>query len=197
MPVSPARAPLAASPAAHGTALLIVDMISVWDFPDSEALSPRAVAIAPRLAALKRRCVQAGIPVVYVNDNRDRWRSEFRELAALAAQASEAGAAIAASLMPSDADYAVLKPKHSAFFATPLDLLLRHLRVRRLIVTGVATDLCILMSAAEARIRDYEVIVPRDCVALPASRNERALRALEEVHRIKTTAAARIRLQGA
>ena len=170
-------------------------MIGAWDFVDAERLAPGAVAIAPHVAALKRRCARAGVPAIYVNDNRDRWRSEFRELATLAAHASDAGAAIARSLAPGADDYAVLKPKHSAFFATPLDLLLRHLRVTRLLLTGVATDLCILMSAAEARMRDYEAIVPRDCVAaLSAARNRHALHMLEEAHQVKTTPSTRIRL---
>ncbi len=194
MPVDPARAPLAERSAAHATALLVVDMISTWDFPDAERLAPRAVAIASRIAALKRRCERAGIPIVYVNDNRDRWRSDFRELASLSARASSAGAAIARCLAPSESDYSVLKPKHSAFYATPLDLLLRHLQVQQLVVTGIATDVCITMTASEARMRDYVVEVPGDCVAaLSAARNARALRTLEEVHQIKTTASARVR----
>ena len=195
MPVDPERTPLADAPAGHGTALLIVDMISTWDFPDADKLAPRAAAIAPRVGALKLRCARAGMPAIYVNDNRERWRSEFREIARLAAEASATGAAVARSLAPRDDDYAVLKPKHSVFFATPLDLLLRHLRVTRLIVTGVASDLCVVMSAAEARMRDYEVMVPSDCVAaLTAARNARALRHLQEVHGIRTTASPRLRL---
>lgn len=195
MPVEPSRTPLADKPATHGTALLIIDMISGWDFPDGNSLASGAVRIAPRIATLKGRCKEAGVPAVYVNDNRERWRSEFLELARWSLSASAAGASIGTRLMPVDDDYAVLKPKHSAFFATPLDLLLRHLRVSRLVITGVAAELCILMSAAEACMRDYEVIVPRDCTAaLTPARNARALRTLEEVHRIKTTASKDIRL---
>jgi nicotinamidase-related amidase len=195
MPVDRRRAPLADSSAAHATALLVVDMISTWDFPDAEKIAPRAAAIAARIARLKERCAGAGIPTVYVNDNHDRWRSEFRAIAQLAATASTSGAMIAQSLSPGDHDYAVLKPKHSAFFATPLDLLLRHLRVRRLLVTGVTTDLCILMTAAEARIRDYEVIVPSDGVAaISDARNRQGLELLREVHQIRTTPSSRIRL---
>ena len=195
MPVKPERAPLANAQARGGVALLVIDMISTWDFPDADKLAPAAVAIAPRIGALKRRCVAAGVPVIYVNDNRDRWRSEFRELVRVSIAESDAGAAIAERLLPGDDDYSVLKPKHSAFYATPLDLLLRHLRVRRLLVTGVASDQCIVMSAAEARMRDYEVIVPGDCVAAQTpARNDDALRHLREAHGIKTTSAARIRL---
>ena len=148
MPVKPERAPLADHPASGGMALLVVDMISTWDFIDADRIVPGAIAIAPRIAALKRRCVHAGVPVIYVNDNRDRWRSEFRELVRASIDASEAGAAIGKHLQPEEGDYSVLKPKHSAFYATPLDLLLRHLRVDRLVITGVAAGQCIVMSAA-------------------------------------------------
>jgi nicotinamidase-related amidase len=195
MPVKPERAPLADRKARGGMALLVVDMISSWDFPNGGKLARAAAAIAPRIGRLKQRCVLAGVPVVYVNDNRGRWRSEFRELVRGSMQESEAGAAIAASLLPRDEDYSVLKPKHSAFYATPLDLLLRHLRVTRLLVTGVASDQCIVMSAAEARMRDYEVIVPGDCVAAQTpARNALALRHLGVAHGIETMPSARVKL---
>ena len=195
MPVKPDRAPLADRPARDGMALLVVDMISTWDFVDAGKLVRAAVAIAPRIGALKRRCVSAGVPVIYVNDNRGRWRSEFRELVRVSIAESETGAAIAKSLAPGDDDYSVLKPKHSAFYATPLDLLLRHLRVNRLLISGVASDQCIVMSAAEAKMRDYDVTVPRDCIAdqTPA-RTARALRHLAEAHGIATPLSARVRL---
>jgi len=195
MPVKPDRAPLADRPAHDGTALLVIDMISTWDFAGAEKIVRGAVAIAPRIAALKQRCVRAGVPVIYVNDNRGRWRSEFRELVRVSIVESEAGAEIAKHLQPGEGDYSVLKPKHSAFYATPLDLLLRHLRVTRLLVSGVASDQCIVMSAAEAKMRDYDVVVPSDCIAdqTPA-RTARALRHLREALAIETTPSARVRL---
>jgi nicotinamidase-related amidase len=195
MPVKPERAPLADAPAPRGMALLIIDMISSWDFADAGKLARAAVAVAPRIGALKRRCARAGVPAIYVNDNRGRWRSEFRELVRISVAESEIGARIAQSLMPGDDDYSVLKPKHSAFYATPLDLLLRHLRVQHLVVTGVASDQCILMSASEAKMRDYEVVVPGDCVAAQtAARNDRALRQLREALAIETVPSARLRV---
>ena len=195
MPVKPDRAPLADRVAAGGTALLVVDMVSSWDFEDAAPLARAALAIAPRIGALKRRCLQARVPVVFVNDNRGRWRSEFRELVAASIADSPIGAAIAEQLRPGEGDYSVLKPKHSVFYATPLDLLLRHLRVRRLVVTGIASDQCIVLSAAEARMRDYDVVVPRDCVGAPsAARNSAALRQLAGSHRIATPLSSRLRL---
>jgi len=195
MPVKPERAPLADESAGGGMALLVIDMISTWDFEGAEKIVAAAGAIAPHIGALKRRCVRAGVPAVYVNDNRGRWRSEFSELVRISIEESRTGAAIAEHLQPGDGDYSVLKPKHSAFYATPLDLLLRHLRVNRLLITGVASDQCIVMSAAEAKMRDYEVVVPRDCIAdQTPSRTARALRHLAEAHGIETTASARVRL---
>ena len=197
MPVKPERAPLADESAGGGMALLVIDMISTWDFEGAEKIVAAAGAIAPHIGALKRRCVRAGVPAVYVNDNRGRWRSEFSELVRISIAESRTGAAIAKHLQPGDGDYSVLKPKHSAFYATPLDLLLRHLRVNRLLITGVASDQCIVMSAAEARMRDYDVVVPRDCIAdqTPA-RTARALRHLADAHGIETTPSARVRLPG-
>lgn len=198
MPVKPDRAPLADRDANGGTALLVIDMISTWDFEDGTQLGRAARAVAPRIGALKQRCVLAGVPAIYVNDNRGHWRSEFRELVRASVTESETGAAIGETLLPQDDDYSVLKPKHSAFYATPLDLLLRHLRVQRLIVTGVASDQCIVMSAAEARMRDYDVVVPSDCVgARTAARNARALSHLQEAHDIDTARSDRLRLPAA
>jgi len=195
MPVKPARAPLADRRASGGMALLVVDMISAWDFPDADKLASAAIAIAPRIGALKQRCLRAGVPVIYVNDNRGRWRSEFSELVRLSIAESETGARIAQGLRPQGDDYSVLKPKHSAFYATPLDLLLRHLRASRLLISGVASDQCIVMSAAEAKMRDYEVVVPSDCVAdQTRARTSRALRHLREAHGIETTTSAQLRL---
>ena len=104
MPVKPARAPLAQEEASGGMALLIVDMISTWDFDDADKIAPRAVEISRRIGALKRRCVEAGAPPIYVNDNSERWRSEFREQVRTSIEISKVGASIAASLRPSDAE---------------------------------------------------------------------------------------------
>src|SRR5690606_24472173 len=62
-------------------------------------------------------------------------------------------------------DYFVLKPKHSAFFATPLELLLKYLEVDRLVLCGFSGDQCVMLSAADAYLRDMHLHVPSDCVA--------------------------------
>ncbi|MDH6594946.1 nicotinamidase-related amidase [Variovorax sp. TBS-050B] len=192
-----ASAPPALAPehAAGHTALLIIDMISCWDFPDADKLLPGAHAIARPIAALKARCARAGVPTVYVNDNRGRWRSDLRRLVELSLDAGGAGAEITTTLLPGESDYFVLKPKQSAFFATPLELLLAYLQARRLIVTGVASDQCIWATVADAGMRDFEAVVPRDCVASQTpERNARFLQQAAEALCVPTTPGPRIRL---
>lgn len=186
---------LAAHRANGDTALLIIDMISDWEFPDAAALLRTSARIAPRIAALKLRCRRAAVPVIYANDNRGQWRSDFRRVVAEAVQAGGQAGRIVAQIAPDDDDYFVLKPKHSAFFATPMDLLLQHLNVRRLLLTGVSADQCVVTTAVDARMRDYAVVVPQDCVASQTTaRHRRALAHFEEVLDIRTTPSDRLRL---
>lgn len=193
-PSGPAPGKLAADKAAGGAALLIIDMVSRWEFEDADKLLPRAKAIAPFIARLKKRARSAGVPVIYANDNAGRWRSDFRALIAEAREAGGSGREIAELLAPDQDDYFLLKPKQSAFFGTPLELLLQHLQAKKLLLTGVASDQCVLVTAAEAVMRDFGVTVPRDCVASQTlARNRLVLRQLKDFHNIPTTPSSRLR----
>lgn len=180
----------------HDTALLILDMISCWNFPDGAALERQAARAAPCIARLKRRCLEARVPVIYANDNSGQWRSDFKFVVGESHGPGSLGADITRQLEPGPDDYFVLKPKHSAFFATPLEILLDHLRARCLLVTGVAGDQCVLNTAVDARMRDFEVVVPSDCIAsLTPERNRRAIEHLGDVLEVKTTPARALRLR--
>ncbi|HEX7689285.1 MAG TPA: isochorismatase family cysteine hydrolase [Burkholderiaceae bacterium] len=182
----------------NGSALLILDMISRWDYPDGATLLRHALRVAPAIAALRMRCRERDVPVIYANDNSGQWRSDFKFVVREALESPGGGARIAQMLEPGDEDYFVLKPKHSAFFATPLELLLDHLRVRRLVVVGVTSDQCVAATAADARMRDFELVIPEDAVAtITAARNRRALAHIREVLEVSTTPAARVRLDAA
>lgn len=159
-------------------ALLVVDMINPMDFPHAAAMLPQAVAAARNIARLKRRLRGQGVPVIYANDNFADWRMDFRELVAVCSH-DTAGAQMARTLAPLPDDHFVLKPRHSAFFDTPLPTLLAQLGTRRLVVTGIATDGCVLATALDAHLREFQVHVPRDCVA--AISPERTARALQLV----------------
>lgn len=181
-----------------GSVLIVIDMLTRWDFPDALPLLRRALLAAPRIARLAARCRAAGVPVIYANDNRGRWRSDLRQVteAAIAEGGAESpGVRIARTLEPHADDYFVLKPRHSAFFMTPLELLLADLQARRLVLAGVSADQCVLATALDARMRGFEVVVPRDCVASPtAERTRRAVRQFATALEAPTPLSARLRL---
>jgi nicotinamidase-related amidase len=179
----------------HDTALVILDMISCWSFPDADAMLRAARDVTPVIARLKRRCVAAGVPVIYANDNSGQWRSDFKFLVRSSLESGGPGAEITRQLEPGPEDFFILKPKHSAFFATPLEILLDHLRTRRLVIAGVAADQCVLSTAADARMRDFEVVVPADGIAaLSPARSRRAVEQLREALQIKVPPASALRL---
>jgi nicotinamidase-related amidase len=148
-----------------GAALLLVDVVNDLDFPGSASLVRAAEAMAPPLARLAERARAAGLPVIYVNDNFGRWRSDWRHVVGRCLAPGSPGRKVVEWLKPQERDFFVLKPKHSGFFSTTLDLLLRHMRVKTVILAGIATDICILFTANDAYMRDYRIVVPRDCVA--------------------------------
>jgi nicotinamidase-related amidase len=147
----------------EGTALLLVDWINDFEFPEAEGLLAHALPAARRAARLRDRATAAGVPIIYVNDNFGHWRSDF-ELVVERCRARR-GRAIVELLEPRPGDFFVLKPKHSGFLHTPLELLLDHLGVGRLVFTGIAGDICVLFTAHDAHMRDFRVAVARDCVA--------------------------------
>jgi nicotinamidase-related amidase len=147
------------------TALLLIDVINDMEFPEGDKLLRQALPAARKIAELKKRAKAAEVPVIYVNDNFGRWRSDFQKQVRHCLHDGVRGEPIARLLMPEKDDYFVLKPKSSAFFGTTLHSLLEHLGVKTLILTGVAADVCILFTAHDAHLLDYKIIVPSDCVA--------------------------------
>lgn len=147
----------------EGTALLLIDVINDLAFEGSEALVAQAEAMATRLAAFKRRAIAAGVPTIYLNDNFGQWQSDFRRTVRHCTARSSPGHVVSRRLRPTTRDYFVLKPMHSGFFGTTLGPLLDALEIRRVILTGIAGNICVLFTANDAYMRKLEVIVPRDC----------------------------------
>ena len=160
-------------------ALLIVDMINTFEFPGGNQLARSAARIVPSIQKVRRRFLNRGWPVVFCNDNFCQWHSDFRKVIDNCREKGPGGS-IALALQPDPKEYFVLKPKHSGFYATPLDLLLRTLRVRKIVLTGVAGDGCVLATALDGHIRDYEVaIIAGATASQTAARNRRALEHLQ------------------
>lgn len=160
------------APDTNPVALLMIDVINHFEFPRGDELFEKALPIAPRIAELKRRARQAGVPAIYVNDNFGRWRSNFQALLKHCLESDVRGRPFVEQLAPDDRDYFVLKPKHSGFYQTPLEMLLKHLGAERLILTGVSANSCVLFTANDAYMRDLELNIPPDCVASCTSKEQ-------------------------
>jgi len=160
-------------------------------------LVAQAEPMAMRLAALKRRATAAGVPCIYVNDNFGQWRSDFRQTVAHCTARSSPGRLVSHRLRPTARDYFVLKPKHSGFFDTTLDTLLEALRIRRVILTGIAGNICVLFTANDAYMRELTLFAPADCiVSNTAADNDHALRQIELVLKGNVTASTRLIFDG-
>jgi nicotinamidase-related amidase len=139
----------------------------------------RLLAITPAISALLRRARRAAFPVIYVNDHGGRWRDAFPDLIARALRGP--GADIARRVRPTRKDFHVVKPRRSGFLHTPLSILLSELGIRRVILVGVTTDMCILATAADAQNRKLEVAVPADCCcAVTDARHAQAIAVLRD-----------------
>jgi nicotinamidase-related amidase len=163
-------------------ALLLIDTINDLEFDGGEELLRTALPAAKRIADLKVRARQADLPIIYVNDNFGKWRSDFKRIVTHCLQDDVRGRPIAKLLQPDDEDYFVLKPKHSGFFSTTLNLLLEYLQTRTLILTGFAGNNCVLFTANDAYMRDYKLIIPADCIAsINQQDNDNTLKQVQKV----------------
>jgi nicotinamidase-related amidase len=145
--------------------LLLVDFINPMDFPGGEYLAPQAIEAARATAALKERLSGDGVVTIFANDNYGIWQSDFHSMVATCLGMQGPAGEIARLLFPGPEDLTILKPRHSAFFASPLDLLLKEMRAQELVICGLATDICVQMTAMDAFLREYRVWVPADCTA--------------------------------
>ena len=145
--------------------LILIDLINDFEFDGADPMFTNTLAIAQPIAKLKKNAKAAGIPVIYVNDNFGKWQSDFRKLVDHCLEDNVKGKPIAQLLRPDERDYFVLKPKHSAFYSTSLDLLLRYLKANTLILTGIAGNICVLFTASDGYMRDFNLLVPQDCIA--------------------------------
>ena len=157
--------PQGCAPDSSQTALILLDIINNFEFDEGDALFQRALPMADNLAQLKQRCRALEIPVIYVNDQFGRWRSDFSALVESSLREGFRGREIVEKLRPAERDYFVFKPMHSAFYQTTLELLLRHLEAKNLIITGLASNICVLCTANDAHMRGYKLWLPQDTMA--------------------------------
>jgi nicotinamidase-related amidase len=184
------------APDTSRVALLLVDVINDLAFPEADAFLETALPAASAIAKLAARCRRLGVPIVYANDNFGRWRSDLDAVVRYCLRSDARGRPIVRLLRPRRTDYLVLKPKHSAFFASPLDILLRYLEVKMVILAGFAGNMCVLFTANDLYMRDYALFVPSDCCASnePAD-NSFALQQMQKMLKADIRASAQLDLE--
>lgn len=171
------------------TALLIIDMINSLDFPEGESLLKHALPVARNILKIKNKLKKKRVPVIYLNDHYGHWRDDWEEVYNYCMQEKFQGSRLTKILRPEKDDYFLLKPKHSGFYGTQLDLLLKDLGVKKLIITGIAGNICILFTVNDAHMRDYKIHVPENAIASNTkSDNSYALRQFRDVFGIETKA---------
>jgi nicotinamidase-related amidase len=170
------------APDKSDVALVLIDVINDLEFEEGEQLLKFALPMARQIAKLKQRAQQHGIPVIYVNDNFGRWRSDLSAQVEHCLNDGVRGRPITELLKPDKDDYFVLKPKHSGFYSTTLDTLLEYLGTKTVVLTGMAANICVLFTANDAYVRDFHLIVPGDCVASNTEAENRY--ALEQMRKV-------------
>ncbi len=184
------------APDKSGAALLLIDVINAFDFPEGDELLRLALPVGRNIAELKKRVKAAAMPCIYVNDNFGRWQSDFKKIVDHCSADEAKGKEFVKPLVPDEEDYFVLKPKHSGFYSTTLDLLLTHLGAKNLVLTGIAGNNCVLFTANDAYMRDFKLFIPSDCVVSNTEKeNLHALKQMETVLKADVSPAPELDLQ--
>jgi nicotinamidase-related amidase len=163
-------------------AVLALDLLSDFDFPDGQAVLR---ALSPKVRPIQRLLDMARrhhVTVIYANDHVGPWRSDAPSLIARCVEPARPGAPLVKALAPQAQDFIVLKPRHSAFYGTPLDALLEDQDVDTLVLTGVSAESCVWMTACDAHTRGFSLVIPGDTLAgTSAAALRRTLTSLREV----------------
>src|SRR2546423_7450109 len=159
-------------------ALLVIDMLNPYEHDDAELLKESVADVISPLQQLTARAREEQVLTVYVNDNHGDWSAAREELVERALRGT--GASLVEPIAPAKGTPFVVKARHSVFYETQLEYLLRQAGVDRLLLTGQVTEQCILYSALDGYVRHFEVAVARDCVAhIHADLARAALRMME------------------
>ena len=146
-----------------GSALVVVDMLTTYDFEDGDDLATNVRETIPNIRTLLDRAADEDVPVIYVNDNYGDWNSSADELVQRGLDGRFPD--LVDPVRPPDGASFVIKARHTIFYGTPLEYLLAERDLDRLVLAGQVTEQCILYSALDAYVRQIEVAVPADACA--------------------------------
>jgi len=177
-------------------ALLLIDVINDFEFRNGGQLLKLAMPVGGNIAKLKARVKNAGLPVIYVNDNFGKWQSDLNKIVSHCLDDGVRGEPFVKLVLPDEDDYFVLKPKHSGFYCTSLELLLEHVGATSLIIAGIAGNNCVLFTANDAYMRDFRIFVPADCVVSETEEeNDYALKQMAKVLKADIGSSAELNLE--
>ncbi len=125
---------------------------------------PPALKAANSIKKFKSRLRDQPISTIYINDNFDKWRSDFRQLVKHALEDNVSGEEVARILHPNDENYFVKKARHSGFLGTTLKILLQHMGTKPLILADLTVEMCVQFTAQDAHVRQFELVAPHDLV---------------------------------
>ena len=144
-------------------ALLIIDMINDFNFTHGDMLLTHTKTIIEPILHIKKTMKKQGLPIIYINDHYNLWQADFEKI--IDTCKNEENEGLINKIRPTENDYFLIKPKHSAFYGTALHTLLQQLKVDTLILTGIAGNICVLFTANDAYMREYQLWVPEDAIA--------------------------------
>jgi nicotinamidase-related amidase len=160
-------------PVPENSVLLVVDVQGGVLSDDSGGI-PKMSGIEGRMARVQRirELVSAArrndVPVVFIQEVHKRSGIDFgRELDGaedVHALEGDPTTELVEGLQPTADEYLIQKRRYSAFFATELDLVLRSLGAKAVLLVGGLTDVCIHYTAVDAHQHDYRIRVVTDCV---------------------------------
>lgn len=169
----------------QNSAVIFIDIINDFNFERGEKLLEHTKEILPHLKKLKQYAKKNDVPIIYVNDHYGLWQADYHKL--IDHCKNDCNQEIIDEMQPDRDDYFFIKPKHSAFFQTPLHSLLLELGKSNLILAGIAGDICILFTAKDAYMYEYSLQVPENCTASNEKQgNEYALYLMRSVMDAKT-----------
>jgi nicotinamidase-related amidase len=146
------------------TALVVVDMLNTYEHEDAEALTRSVREVLPNVRELVERAARSDdVEVVYVNDLYGQWNAGRAELLERVLHGRYRD--LVEPVAPAEDALFIVKARHSIFFETPLEYMLRQQGIGKVVLTGQVTEQCILYSALDAYIRHLDVVVAHDAVA--------------------------------
>ena len=144
-------------------AVVIIDMFNPYDHEDADALAANVEPIIEPIQQLVANAREAEADIIYVNDNHGDFAVSRHGVVQNALEGKRPD--LIEPIVPAEDVEFLLKVRHSAFYASPLEWLLGRREIETVVLAGQTTDQCVLYSALDAYVRHFQVRVPTDCVA--------------------------------